>query len=136
MPGDNINNIGYLDVQFGALDFGTEDCFDNLSDKFGTSVSIDGNQQQQQQSQQPQPQLQQQSSSAVSATIASVPSQQVQKVLVAGGQDVVASYDNQSKMNVVVQQQQQVSQQHQHQQQQSSLKSAMQATHLVNIYIW
>lgn len=25
MPGDTLNNIGYLDVQFGGLDFGTED---------------------------------------------------------------------------------------------------------------
>lgn len=40
MPGDNI---GYLDVQFG-LDFGSEDTFDALSDKFN-AVSIESNSQ-------------------------------------------------------------------------------------------
>ncbi|XP_052566896.1 protein lingerer-like isoform X3 [Culex pipiens pallens] len=40
MPGDSLNNIGYLDVQFGGLDFGTDDSFDSVSavtDKFSTS---------------------------------------------------------------------------------------------------
>ncbi|XP_055688866.1 protein lingerer isoform X4 [Lutzomyia longipalpis] len=37
MPGDTLNNIGYLDVQFGGLDFGTEDSFDTLTDKFNTT---------------------------------------------------------------------------------------------------
>lgn len=38
MPGDSLNNIGYLDVQFGGLDFGTDDSFDSVSatDKFNT----------------------------------------------------------------------------------------------------
>ncbi|XP_059614646.1 protein lingerer isoform X2 [Phlebotomus argentipes] len=40
MPGDTLNNIGYLDVQFGGLDFGTEDSFDALADKFN-STSLD-----------------------------------------------------------------------------------------------
>uniref|UniRef100_A0A6B2EFL1 Protein lingerer n=1 Tax=Phlebotomus kandelakii TaxID=1109342 RepID=A0A6B2EFL1_9DIPT len=40
MPGDTLNNIGYLDVQFGGLDFGTEDSFDTLADKFN-STSLD-----------------------------------------------------------------------------------------------
>ncbi|XP_012160835.1 protein lingerer isoform X2 [Ceratitis capitata] len=51
MPGDTLNNIGYLDVQFGGLDFGTEDTFDALPEKFGAAVTIDGQQQQQQQTQ-------------------------------------------------------------------------------------
>lgn len=35
MPGDNLSNIGYLDVQFGGLDFGTDDSsFDQVADKF------------------------------------------------------------------------------------------------------
>lgn len=34
MPGDNLSNIGYLDVQFGGLDFGTDDSFDAVNDKF------------------------------------------------------------------------------------------------------
>jgi hypothetical protein len=34
MPGDNLSNIGYLDVQFGGLDFGTDDSFDQVTDKF------------------------------------------------------------------------------------------------------
>ncbi|KAH8365291.1 hypothetical protein KR084_007991 [Drosophila pseudotakahashii] len=50
MPGDNaLNNIGYLDVQFGALDFGTDDGFEALPEKVGSGFSIDGQQQQQQQ---------------------------------------------------------------------------------------
>ncbi|KAH8394773.1 hypothetical protein KR222_005153 [Zaprionus bogoriensis] len=50
MPGDNaLNNIGYLDVQFGAMDFGTDDSFDALPEKFNAGVGIDGQQQQQQQ---------------------------------------------------------------------------------------
>ncbi|XP_016970183.2 protein lingerer isoform X1 [Drosophila rhopaloa] len=49
MPGDNaLNNIGYLDVQFGALDFGTDDGFETLPEKVGSGFSIDGQQQQQQ----------------------------------------------------------------------------------------
>uniref|UniRef100_A0A034WCB1 Protein lingerer n=1 Tax=Bactrocera dorsalis TaxID=27457 RepID=A0A034WCB1_BACDO len=48
MPGDTLNNIGYLDVQFGGLDFGTEDSFDTLPEKFGTAVTIESQQQQQQ----------------------------------------------------------------------------------------
>ncbi|XP_002089570.3 protein lingerer isoform X10 [Drosophila yakuba] len=49
MPGDNaLNNIGYLDVQFGALDFGTDDGFESLPEKVGSGFSIDGQQQQQQ----------------------------------------------------------------------------------------
>ncbi|XP_028893459.2 protein lingerer isoform X3 [Zeugodacus cucurbitae] len=48
MPGDTLNNIGYLDVQFGGLDFGTEDTFDALPEKFGAAVTIEGQQQQQQ----------------------------------------------------------------------------------------
>uniref|UniRef100_A0A1L8DI37 Protein lingerer n=1 Tax=Nyssomyia neivai TaxID=330878 RepID=A0A1L8DI37_9DIPT len=40
MPGDTLNNIGYLDVQFGGLDFGTEDSFDTLTDKF-SATSLD-----------------------------------------------------------------------------------------------
>ncbi|XP_055536642.1 protein lingerer isoform X1 [Wyeomyia smithii] len=41
MPGDSLNNIGYLDVQFGALDFGTDDTFDGVSatDKFNANSS-------------------------------------------------------------------------------------------------
>uniref|UniRef100_A0AAG5D1H4 Protein lingerer n=1 Tax=Anopheles atroparvus TaxID=41427 RepID=A0AAG5D1H4_ANOAO len=40
MPGDNLNNIGYLDVQFGGLDFGTDDTFDVVvADKFSTTGS-------------------------------------------------------------------------------------------------
>lgn len=38
MPGDTLNNIGYLDVQFGGLDFGTEESFDSISEKFNSSV--------------------------------------------------------------------------------------------------
>ncbi|XP_034654850.1 protein lingerer isoform X10 [Drosophila subobscura] len=39
MPGDNaLNNIGYLDVQFGALDFGTDDSFDAMPEKFNAGV--------------------------------------------------------------------------------------------------
>ncbi|XP_030387974.1 protein lingerer isoform X2 [Scaptodrosophila lebanonensis] len=50
MPGDNaMNNIGYLDVQFGGLDFGTDDSFDALPEKFNAAVTIDNQQQQQQQ---------------------------------------------------------------------------------------
>ncbi|XP_017472785.1 PREDICTED: protein lingerer isoform X3 [Rhagoletis zephyria] len=51
MPGDTLNNIGYLDVQFGGLDFGTEDTFEALPEKFGASVTMDGQQQQPQQTQ-------------------------------------------------------------------------------------
>lgn len=36
MPGDTLNNIGYLDVQFGGLDFGTEETFDTISEKFNS----------------------------------------------------------------------------------------------------
>ncbi|XP_055921491.1 protein lingerer isoform X9 [Eupeodes corollae] len=44
MPGDTLNNIGYLDVQFGGLDFGTEDSFDALPEKFNSSATIDNQQ--------------------------------------------------------------------------------------------
>ncbi|XP_062543799.1 protein lingerer isoform X13 [Armigeres subalbatus] len=39
MPGDSLNNIGYLDVQFGGLDFGTDDTFDSVpvTDKFNSN---------------------------------------------------------------------------------------------------
>uniref|UniRef100_A0A4Y0BQM6 Protein lingerer n=1 Tax=Anopheles funestus TaxID=62324 RepID=A0A4Y0BQM6_ANOFN len=43
MPGDNMNNIGYLDVQFGGLDFGADDSFDAVvSDKFNTTGGSGG----------------------------------------------------------------------------------------------
>ncbi|XP_017865202.1 PREDICTED: protein lingerer isoform X9 [Drosophila arizonae] len=65
MPGDNaLNNIGYLDVQFGAMDFGTDDSFDALPEKFNAGVSIDGQQQQQQDDYQTKSQQQQQALSA------------------------------------------------------------------------
>lgn len=38
MPGDTLNNIGYLDVQFGQLEFGNEESFDAISDKFNASI--------------------------------------------------------------------------------------------------
>lgn len=67
MPGDNaLNNIGYLDVQFGAMDFGTDDTFDALPEKFNSSVGIDGQQQQQQDDYQ-QAKTQQQQQAALSA---------------------------------------------------------------------
>lgn len=40
MP-DTLSNIGYLDVQFGALDFGSEETFDTISDKFQSSSIVD-----------------------------------------------------------------------------------------------
>lgn len=103
MPGDSLNNIGYLDVQFGALDFGTEDTFENIPDKFNTSVTIEAQQQQQQ------------------------TQQQSQKGMVQTPQDVVTSYDSQTKAGVLAQQQQQVTQQ----QQQVSLSTGLQGSHLV-----
>lgn len=42
MPGDTLNNIGYLDVQFGQLEFGNEESFDTITDKF--SATIDNSQ--------------------------------------------------------------------------------------------
>uniref|UniRef100_A0A1A9VM84 Protein lingerer n=1 Tax=Glossina austeni TaxID=7395 RepID=A0A1A9VM84_GLOAU len=102
MPGDSLNNIGYLDVQFGALDFGTEDTFENIPDKFNTSVTIEAQQQQQQ------------------------TQQQSQKGMVQTPQDVVTSYDSQTKAGVLAQQQQQVTQQ----QQQVSLSTGLQGSHL------
>uniref|UniRef100_A0A182Q7G5 Protein lingerer n=1 Tax=Anopheles farauti TaxID=69004 RepID=A0A182Q7G5_9DIPT len=43
MPGDNMNNIGYLDVQFGGLDFGADDSFDAVvSDKFNSTGGSGG----------------------------------------------------------------------------------------------
>uniref|UniRef100_A0A8W7PXA7 Protein lingerer n=1 Tax=Anopheles coluzzii TaxID=1518534 RepID=A0A8W7PXA7_ANOCL len=43
MPGDNMNNIGYLDVQFGGLDFGADDSFDAVvSDKFNSTTGTAG----------------------------------------------------------------------------------------------
>lgn len=41
MPGDTLNNIGYIDVQFGGLDFVTDDTFDALPEKFNAAVTID-----------------------------------------------------------------------------------------------
>ncbi|XP_046865840.1 protein lingerer isoform X3 [Drosophila willistoni] len=42
MPGDNaLNNIGYLDVQFGGLDFGPDDSFDAIPEKF-SGVAVGG----------------------------------------------------------------------------------------------
>lgn len=41
MPGDSLNTIGYLDVQFGGLDFGTDDSFDSLGDNKFSSSSLD-----------------------------------------------------------------------------------------------
>uniref|UniRef100_A0A1A9WWK5 Protein lingerer n=1 Tax=Glossina brevipalpis TaxID=37001 RepID=A0A1A9WWK5_9MUSC len=101
MPGDSLNNIGYLDVQFGALDFGTEDTFENIPDKFNTSVAIEAQQQQQQ------------------------TQQQSQKGMVQTPQDVVTSYESQTKASVLAQQQQ-VTQQ----QQQVSLSTGLQGSHL------
>ncbi|EAA13251.5 AGAP004817-PA [Anopheles gambiae str. PEST] len=81
MPGDNMNNIGYLDVQFGGLDFGADDSFDAVvSDKFNSTTGTAGSStvQQQQQGAQvppatvgvqppaPQSQLQQQQQQVVS----------------------------------------------------------------------
>lgn len=43
MP-DTLSNIGYLDVQFGALDFGSEETFDTISDKFQSSNIVDNSQ--------------------------------------------------------------------------------------------
>lgn len=43
MP-DTLSNIGYLDVQFGALDFGSEETFDAISDKFQSSNIVDNSQ--------------------------------------------------------------------------------------------
>ncbi|XP_031635944.1 protein lingerer isoform X7 [Contarinia nasturtii] len=43
MP-DTLSNIGYLDVQFGALDFGSEETFDSISDKFQSSNIVDNSQ--------------------------------------------------------------------------------------------
>ncbi|XP_013113781.2 protein lingerer isoform X3 [Stomoxys calcitrans] len=48
MPSDSLNNIGYIDVQFGGLDFNTDESFENLSEKFNTSVTLDSQQTQQQ----------------------------------------------------------------------------------------
>lgn len=41
MPVDTLNNIGYLDVQFGGLDFGGEESFDALSEKFQATNIVD-----------------------------------------------------------------------------------------------
>ncbi|KAJ6643228.1 Protein lingerer, partial [Pseudolycoriella hygida] len=38
MPGDALNNVGYLDVQFGQLDFGNEEGFDAITDKFSGTI--------------------------------------------------------------------------------------------------
>uniref|UniRef100_A0A2M3ZZW3 Protein lingerer n=1 Tax=Anopheles triannulatus TaxID=58253 RepID=A0A2M3ZZW3_9DIPT len=40
MP-DSLNNVGYIDVQFGALDFGADDSFD-VNDKFNTTGGSSG----------------------------------------------------------------------------------------------
>jgi hypothetical protein len=37
MPGDAVNNMGFLDVQFGGLDFGTDDSFENVTEKFSAA---------------------------------------------------------------------------------------------------
>lgn len=44
MPVDTLNNIGYLDVQFGGLDFGGEESFDALSEKFQAANIVDNTQ--------------------------------------------------------------------------------------------
>lgn len=44
MPVDTLNNIGYLDVQFGGLDFGTEESFDAISEKFQAASIVDNSQ--------------------------------------------------------------------------------------------
>lgn len=44
MPIDTLNNIGYLDVQFGGLDFGGEEPFDALSEKFQAATIVDNSQ--------------------------------------------------------------------------------------------
>ncbi|XP_033246233.1 protein lingerer isoform X9 [Drosophila miranda] len=68
MPGDNaLNNIGYLDVQFGALDFGTDDSFDSMPEKFNASVE----QKQQQDDYQNKSQQQQQQQSTLTAGLQS-----------------------------------------------------------------
>lgn len=43
MP-DTLSNIGYLDVQFGALDFGTEESFDAMSEKFQAASIVENTQ--------------------------------------------------------------------------------------------
>lgn len=43
MP-DTLNNIGYLDVQFGGLDFGGDESFDTLSEKFQAANIVDSSQ--------------------------------------------------------------------------------------------
>lgn len=43
MP-DTLSNIGYLDVQFGALDFGSEETFDTMSEKFQATSIVDSSQ--------------------------------------------------------------------------------------------
>ena len=40
MPGDLQNSMGYLDVQFGGLDFGTEDSFGEVTEKFNSSDNV------------------------------------------------------------------------------------------------
>ncbi|XP_067631505.1 protein lingerer isoform X1 [Eurosta solidaginis] len=108
MPGDTLNNIGYLDVQFGGLDFGTEDTFDTLPEKFGASVTIDS-QQQQTQSQQ----LVQQQQDITSDYQSKANVQQQQATLSAGLQssqisDALSSGYSQRGVAAVQQQQQQV----------------------------
>lgn len=44
MPVDTLNNIGYLDVQFGGLDFGNEESFDAISEKFQATSIVDNSQ--------------------------------------------------------------------------------------------
>lgn len=36
MPGDSLNSIGYLDVQFGGLDLGNDDAFESIIEKYGS----------------------------------------------------------------------------------------------------
>uniref|UniRef100_A0A1A9W363 UBA domain-containing protein n=1 Tax=Glossina brevipalpis TaxID=37001 RepID=A0A1A9W363_9MUSC len=85
MPGNSLNNIGYLDVQFGALDFGTEDTFENILNKINTSLTIEAQQQTKQQS---------------------------QKSMVQTAQDVVTSYES-KQASVLAQRQQGTKQQQQ-----------------------
>lgn len=41
MPGDLQNSMGYLDVQFGGLDFGgTEDSFGEVAEKFNPADNV------------------------------------------------------------------------------------------------
>ena len=76
MPGDTLNNIGLLDVQFGGLDFGTDDTFDSLTEKFNSTNVIDTSQnvvtgvvQDVTNEYQPKPSVQQQQQSTLSSSL-------------------------------------------------------------------